>query len=556
MSRASREVGLGPGARRVSPSLDPGLREGRVAESGPGPGPRATLAGGGAGGACRRRRVGTRAGVGVRRRVSEARETGPEAAKRRGRARGHSRARSGAEKRSAARLSASGDLGLTKPRGEWGAGRRWTLRLMFLGAPFSHSALEPSSGEVLRLPPAQGQRCRRDTKVRNDASLRGHQKGPVLRRSRSLSFAAEEVRDQVSHPQYGARLKLSHSRSPFRGQRLRETRWAEAPRPCAHRAVTGSARPPPRTPTPPTLSASQAHQALASPGSLSHFGTRPRPAVPRPPCLPAAASLLPVLARSCGPGGWRSQRAGSGPAPRRLRSPWWELGRGVMSVRAGCSLDLGSRALSGRASPGSQSQPPLPPRLRGGKQCDRPELWAGPQPPRPPPGGTRLRPASGAPQRIQPSQAGRTPPSRHLSANSILGAGRREHRPQRGQAGRLSWRDPRTVAETRTVEGSLALTWRGPGKEEHQGGQTDRKPGDLGWAGLGWAVRAGATPPLSSPRWLWLLCSRGSLLLPRHPLYPQLSVPLSSLLLQSPLISPHVPPLVHLDPNKGGLAGT
>lgn len=48
-------VGPGPGARRVSPSLDPRLREGRVAESGPGPGPRATLAGGGAGGACKRR---------------------------------------------------------------------------------------------------------------------------------------------------------------------------------------------------------------------------------------------------------------------------------------------------------------------------------------------------------------------------------------------------------------------------------------------------------------------------------------------------------------------
>lgn len=167
-------------------------------------------------------------------------------------------------------------------------------------------------------------------------------------------------------------------------------------------------------------------------------------------------------------------------------------------------MDLGSGALSGRASPGSQSQPPLPPRLRGGKQCDRPELWAGPQPPRPPPGGTRLRPASGAPRRIQPSQAGQTPPSRHLSANSILGAGRRQHRPPRGQAGRLSWRpkpgaswrDPRTVPETRTVEGSLALTWRGPGKEEPLGGEIDRKPGDLGWAGLSEPARH---PPLSTP---------------------------------------------------------
>ena len=60
----------------------------------------------------------------------------------------------------------------------------------------------------------------------------------------------------------------------------------------------------------------------------------------------------------------------------------------------------------GRASPGSQSQTPLPPRFRGGKQCDRPELWAGPQPPRPPPDRTRLRPASGSPLLIGLSEAG------------------------------------------------------------------------------------------------------------------------------------------------------
>lgn len=333
MSRASHEVGLGPGARRVSPSLDPRLREGRVAESGPGPGPRATLAGGGAGGACRRRPSGDASGgggaeAGLRSQGNRARGWGPTRA---GPGPQPSEVR-GLEKRSPARLSASGDLGLTKPRGEWGAGKRWTLRLMFLGAPFSDSALEPSSWEALRLPPAQGQRCSRDTQVRNDASLR---KGPVLRRSRSLTVPAEEARDQGSHPLYGARLKSSPFALPVPGaatQRNPVGRGAQTLRP----PHSDGARPgpllPPRTPTPPTLSASQARQALASPGCLSHFGTRPRPAVPRPPCLPAAASLLPVLARRCGPGGPRSPRAGSGPAPRRLRSPWWELGRGVMSV--------------------------------------------------------------------------------------------------------------------------------------------------------------------------------------------------------------------------------
>ena len=92
MSRASLEVGLRPGARRVSPSLDLGLGEGRVAESGPGPGPRATLAGGGAGGACRRRSNRDGSGGWERRRVSKAKETGPEAWNRGGRACGQRRA--------------------------------------------------------------------------------------------------------------------------------------------------------------------------------------------------------------------------------------------------------------------------------------------------------------------------------------------------------------------------------------------------------------------------------------------------------------------------------
>lgn len=39
-----------------------------------------------------------------------------------------------------------------------------------LGAPFPYSVQEPTPWEVLRLPLAQGLRCSRDIKVRNDAS--------------------------------------------------------------------------------------------------------------------------------------------------------------------------------------------------------------------------------------------------------------------------------------------------------------------------------------------------------------------------------------------------
>lgn len=193
--------------------------------------------------------------------------------------------------------------------------------------------------------------------------------------------------------------------------RLREARSAEVPRPCAHRAATGLGHGPvllpPCTSTPPTLSTQPGSTRAGTsrvPLALRRLGPRLRR-----PVFPASLQPSPcsgVLAPRSGPAGSRSQRAGSGPAQRRLRNPWLGLWRGMMSVQVGWSLDLDSRALSSRANPGSQSQPPLPPRLRGGKQCDRPELWAGPQLPRPPPGGTRLRPASGSPQLIRLSQAG------------------------------------------------------------------------------------------------------------------------------------------------------
>lgn len=120
MSRDLHGVGPRPGDRRLSPSLDLGLREGRVAESGPGPGPRATLAGGGAGGACRRRPNGDGSGgwgaeAGLRGQGSRARILEPTKA-------GLGPALSGVrglEMQSPARLSSLRDLGLTKPQGEW-----------------------------------------------------------------------------------------------------------------------------------------------------------------------------------------------------------------------------------------------------------------------------------------------------------------------------------------------------------------------------------------------------------------------------------------------------
>lgn len=186
----------------------------------------------------------------------------------------------------------------------------------------------------------------------------------------------------------------------------------------------------------------------------------------------------------------------------------------------GWSSDPTSRAQSGRASPGSQSQPRLPPRLGAGKQCDRPGLWAGPQPPRPPPGWPRLRPASVSPQPIRLSEAVRTPPSRHLSTNSpSWGRSVRSTAHREGQTGRLSlrpkpgarWRDPRTVAESRT-EGITCFKMERPrgeisqeGKEEKLEGETDEKPGDLGWAELS---EPRDFPSLLSPQGLWLSCFR------------------------------------------------
>lgn len=102
----------------------------------------------------------------------------------------------------------------------------------------------------------------------------------------------------------------------------------------------------------------------------------------------------------------REQQAAPSSAPHRVRNPCLGFGRDATSVPSGWCLGLGSRALSGYESPGSEWEPLLPPQIRGGKQCDRPELWARPQPPRPPSGRTHLRPASRSLRPIGCSSAG------------------------------------------------------------------------------------------------------------------------------------------------------
>lgn len=91
-------------------------------------------------------------------------------------------------------------------------------------------------------------------------------------------------------------------------------------------------------------------------------------------------------------------------------------------------------------------------------------------------------------------------------------------------------------------------------KEEKLEGETDGKPGDLGWAGLS---EPRDSPSLLSTRGLWLSCFRFESLPPQPLLCPQRYVPPLYCFYLSLLISPHVPPPhVHHDPNKGGLACT
>lgn len=158
------------------------------------------------------------------------------------------------------------------------------------------------------------------------------------------------------------------------------------------------------------------------------------------------------------------QQAAPSSAPHRVRNPCLGFGRDATSVPSGRCLGLGSRALSGYESPGSEWEPLLPLQIRGGKQCDRPELWARPQPPRPPPGRTHLRPASRSLRPIECSSAGWIPPSRHLSTNSNAGGGALSARSTHSQAERVS----------RRPDGKTHGQWLRRRHEIHRRRQTDR----------------------------------------------------------------------------------
>lgn len=142
-------------------------------------------------------------------------------------------------------------------------------------------------------------------------------------------------------------------------------------------------RPPGRRRSLATVPASRAPQ-LAEPFP-------PHPRFPAPSRLLSRPKVRYLLGE---PGRWDTECGGGpgrGPTLRRVRNPGLGLGRDAMRVPTGESLDLGTGALS-LQSFGSRSQPRLPPRIHGGKQCDRPELWARPQLPRPPPAGPASSP--------------------------------------------------------------------------------------------------------------------------------------------------------------------
>ena len=183
--------------------------------------------------------------MGERRRVSEARETEPGAGNRRGRVRGQRRPESaGSKRQSPAQLSSLGDLGLTKPRAEWGAGRRWTLGLMFLEDPISR----PTAGANL-LGGAQTPASTRTEVQPQHRSPNGRVPLPILagvikgvRFSAGLGALVSLIGRQGSRFSTLRTVCASNnplSRSPIQETGLTEAWSTEMPRPCAHRAETG-----------------------------------------------------------------------------------------------------------------------------------------------------------------------------------------------------------------------------------------------------------------------------------------------------------------------------
>lgn len=138
---------------------------------------------------------------------------------------------------------------------------------------------------------------------------------------------------------------------------------------------------------------------LPGPLALQKLGPRrPRLPAPSPPPrspfpAPGTCSRIRVSEMEIDADGKRPRAALSSQSVVVLR-------RDAMSVRIGWYSNLGSRALSGE--PWVRVQP----RIRGGKQCDRPELWARPQRPRPPPSRAHLLPAFGSRRLILPLEGG------------------------------------------------------------------------------------------------------------------------------------------------------
>lgn len=208
--------GPGPGARRVSPSLDPGLREGRAAESGPGPGPTATLARGGAGGACRRWATGR--GGWARRRVSRPGKRGPRP--------GRTRTGPGP-----APSRAGGYTGGPSPDHHPLLARPRPAKPRRAGARHErgHGGVCGGNPQVPTLRPSHPSRCSdpadtsRDTKVQDDTAPRSLQgvASPGPRGSRRPSFLARCARSARCASETPSQL-------PIPGRRL-GTRWEAAP---------------------------------------------------------------------------------------------------------------------------------------------------------------------------------------------------------------------------------------------------------------------------------------------------------------------------------------
>lgn len=256
---------------------------------------------------------------------------------------------------------------------------------------------------------AQGQRCSRHTKVRNDAfpfpTLQGHREGPVLRRSQNLSFplGSQGIRFSTLCTMRASNNRLS--RSPIQRTRLGETRWEEAPGPCAQECTDGARlRSPPPSVHP--NSADPLRQAGTERLAPSRVPLALRKVVPvcgtpGPPRLPATPSLLRGTCSEIRVS--ETKNAAGGQRPRTAPSS-----QSVIGALAGCDerpigMELGSDlpGAVGSREPRVQVAAPTPAAAPRRKTM-RPPGALGPAPAAPPasrpaPPLTRLRVAAANP---------------------------------------------------------------------------------------------------------------------------------------------------------------